>query len=170
MLVNHAAEHGRSGAAIDTPRERKNTRRPMKEMRLPLRRYGRAILLLLVSSSLGLAAAWVRPLFASKQEVAAPAAYLDPDLAFEARAADLVSRLTVEEKISQLMKDLRGFERVPLAPGEQRQVTFTLTPATALAHYDPAAKGQTVAPDDYELQVGASSRDIRLTSRLGVRP
>jgi len=76
----------------------------------------------------------------------------------------------VGAKVPRANKELRGFERVPLAPGEQRQVTFTLTPATALTHYDPAAKGLTVAPGDYELQVGASSRDIRLTSRVSVRP
>ena len=33
-----------------------------------------------------------------------------------------------------------------------------------------SAKGMAVAPGDYELQVGASSHDIRLTSRLSVRP
>ena len=59
---------------------------------------------------------------------------------------------------------------MPLAPGEQRVVTFKLTPAKALTHYDAGAKGLAVAPGDYEIQVGASSHDIRLTSRLGVRP
>jgi beta-glucosidase len=90
-----------------------------------------------------------------------------------ARAADDVVQLYARDvgaKVPRANKELRGFERVPLAPGEQRQVTFTLTPATALTRYDPAAKGLTVAPGDYELQVGASSRDIRLTSRVSVRP
>jgi beta-glucosidase len=89
------------------------------------------------------------------------------------RAGDEVVQLYVRSlgaKVPAAIKDLRGFERVPLAPGEQRQVTFKLTPATALTHYDPAAKGLAVAPGDYELQVGASSHDIRLTSRLRVRP
>jgi beta-glucosidase len=90
-----------------------------------------------------------------------------------ARAGDEVVQLyarSLGAKVPAANKDLRGFERVPLAPGEQRQVTFKLTPATALTHYDPAAKGLAVAPGDYELQVGASSHDIRLTSRLSVRP
>jgi len=56
------------------------------------------------------------------------------------------------------------------ASAKNPTATPTLTPATALTHYDPAAKGLTVAPGDYELQVGASSHDIRLTSRLSVRP
>ena len=82
-----------------------------------------------------------------------------------ARAGDEVVQLyarAVGAKVPAANKDLRGFERVPLAPGEQRQVTFRLTPATALTHYDPAAKGLAVAPGDYEIQVGASSHDIRL--------
>ena len=90
-----------------------------------------------------------------------------------ARAGDEVVQLYVRAlapRCRRAIKDLRGFERVPLAPGEQRQVTFKITPATALMHYDPAAKGLAVAPGDYELQVGASSHDIRLTSRLSVQP
>jgi beta-glucosidase len=89
------------------------------------------------------------------------------------RAGDEVVQLyarSLGTRVPDVNKELRGFERVPLAPGEQRLITFKLTPATALTHYDAAAKGLAVVPGDYELQVGASSRDIRLTSRLGVRP
>jgi beta-glucosidase len=90
-----------------------------------------------------------------------------------ARAGDEVVQLYVRSlaaKVPEANKELRGFARVPLAPGEQRVVTFELTPATALTHYDAGAKGLAVAPGDYEIQVGASSHDIRLTSRLNVRP
>ena len=90
-----------------------------------------------------------------------------------ARAGDEVVQLyarSAAAKVPEVNKELRGFERVPLAPGEQRVVTFKLTPAAALRHYDAAAKGLAVAPGDYEIQVGASSHDIRLTSRLNVRP
>ena len=56
-------------------------------------------------------------------------------------------------------------------PGEQQQVTFRLAPAAATSRATtPAAKAMRRRPGDYELQVGASSRDIRLTSRLSVRP
>jgi beta-glucosidase len=90
-----------------------------------------------------------------------------------ARPGDEVVQLyarSLANKVQEPNKELRGFERVPLGPGEQRRVTFELTPATALTHYDAAAKGLAVAPGDYEIQVGASSHDIRLTSRLNVRP
>jgi beta-glucosidase len=66
-------------------------------------------------------------------------------------------------------KELRGFERVLLKPGEQRRVSFSLVPADALSHYDESARSFAVEPGDYEIQIGASSRDIRLTGRLHVR-
>ena len=40
---------------------------------------------------------------------------------------------------------------------------------TAFAYYDETRKAMAVAPGEYELQVGASSRDIRLTGRVRVR-
>jgi beta-glucosidase len=90
-----------------------------------------------------------------------------------ARAGDEVVQLYVrdlERKVPVVNKELRGFERVPLQPGEQRRVAFRLTPSTDLARYDVGTRTRAVAPGDYELQVGASSHDIRLTSRMSVRP
>jgi beta-glucosidase len=66
-------------------------------------------------------------------------------------------------------KELRGFERVFLKAGEQRRIAFRLTPAEDLARYDAASQGFVAGPGQYELQVGASSSDIRLTRRLEVR-
>jgi beta-glucosidase len=66
------------------------------------------------------------------------------------------------------LKQLRGFERVPLQPGEQKRVTFRLTPAEDFAHYDAASKAFAVERGDYEVQIGASSRDIRLFGRVRV--
>ena len=42
----------------------------------------------------------------------APPPYLDPDLDFEARARDLVSRMTVEEKVSQLTNQAAAIPRL----------------------------------------------------------
>jgi beta-glucosidase len=67
------------------------------------------------------------------------------------------------------LKDLRGFERIALNPGEQKRVNFQLTPATAVARYDEAAKAYVVDSGEYEIGIGASSRDIRLTGRVRVR-
>ena len=46
------------------------------------------------------------------QPAAPRPAYLDPELPFETRAADLVSRMTVEEKVSQLVNDAPAIPRL----------------------------------------------------------
>jgi beta-glucosidase len=61
---------------------------------------------------------------------------------------------------------LRGFQRVHLSAGERRDVTFTLTPADLAAWNDPA--GWTVHPGRYEVLVGASSADVRLSASVEV--
>jgi beta-glucosidase len=48
-----------------------------------------------------------------------------------------------------------------LKPGESRQVTFTVKPARDLTIYDDLKKAYAVDPGSFELQVGASSQDIR---------
>ncbi len=75
----------------------------------------------------------------------------------------------VASKLPMPLKQLRGFERVSLAPAEQRRVTFPLTPAEDFAHYDVASQAFAVEPGEYEIQIGASSRDIRLSGLVRVR-
>jgi beta-glucosidase len=87
------------------------------------------------------------------------------------RASDEVVQLYVrhaQPKLRQAVKSLRGFERVRLAAGEERTVTFRLSPAKDFAHYDAAARRYAVEPGPYEVQVGGSSKDIRLTGALRV--
>ena len=48
------------------------------------------------------------------------------------RAGDEVVQLYIRDVVSSVtrpIKELRGFERVTLAPGEKKTVTFTLGPA-----------------------------------------
>ena len=66
------------------------------------------------------------------------------------------------------LRQLRGFDRVRLAKGEERRVAFTLVPERDLAHYDEARRAFAVEPGEFEIEVGASSRDLRLRSRLSV--
>jgi beta-glucosidase len=61
---------------------------------------------------------------------------------------------------------LKGFTRVHLAAGERRDVTFTLTPAYLAAWNEQA--GWTVHPGRYEVMVGASSADLRLSAFVEV--
>jgi beta-glucosidase len=57
---------------------------------------------------------------------------------------------------------LKGFTRVHLAAGERRAMTFTLTPADLAAWSDPS--GWTVHPGRYEVLIGSSSADVRLSA------
>ncbi len=64
-------------------------------------------------------------------------------------------------------KELKAFAKVLLKPGETKTVSVALGPR-AFAYYDPAAKAWSVAKGRYELLVGASSRDVRLTGSVEV--
>ena len=66
---------------------------------------------------------------------------------------------------------LVGWAKVELEPGETRQVTVTLDPNAAsrpLSYWDMSTHGWEIASGDYTVYVGASSRDIRLTSTLRI--
>ena len=62
-------------------------------------------------------------------------------------------------------RELKGFVRVRLAAGEERRLRVDL-PADAWACWNPAAKGWVTAPGTYGIQVGASSREVRLTGTI----
>ena len=74
----------------------------------------------------------------------------------------------IGSKVDRANKDLRGFERVSLQPGETKTVALRL-PARSLAYWNTTSHAWTVEPDRVELQVGASSADIRLTKTISVR-
>ena len=65
-------------------------------------------------------------------------------------------------------RSLRGFERVALKAGEQRTVRFKLVPERDLARYDDARKALAVAPGEFEVEIGASSADLRQRGRFTV--
>ncbi|MGH9163053.1 MAG: fibronectin type III-like domain-contianing protein [Vicinamibacteraceae bacterium] len=67
------------------------------------------------------------------------------------------------------LKQLRGFDRISLEPGQRRQVRFTLTPSKDLSQYDAERQAFIAQPGEYEIQIGASSQDVRLTKRVQVR-
>jgi beta-glucosidase len=57
------------------------------------------------------------------------------------------------------VKELKGFERVELAPGQAREVAFTLTPAD-LAFYTAAGRWE-AEPGAFRVFVGGNSRDVK---------
>lgn len=73
---------------------------------------------------------------------------------------DCVSSITTYEK------NLRGFERITLEPGETKSISMLITPKD-LSLLDIDMK-RVVEPGDFNIMVGASSTDIRLNGRLTV--
>lgn len=62
-------------------------------------------------------------------------------------------------------QELRGFERVALAPGQSRRLRLTLE-TRAFAYWHGGVHDWVVEGGAFEIRVGASSRDIRLTSTV----
>jgi len=61
--------------------------------------------------------------------------------------------------VTRPVKELKGFERVTVAPGESKDVTFTLS-AADLAFYTAAGEWE-AEPGDFQVFVGSSSRDVK---------
>ncbi len=81
------------------------------------------------------------------------------------RAGDEVVQLYIRDLVSSVtrpVKELKGFQRITLAPGERRTVVFDVTPAH-LAFYDIDMAWR-VEPGEFRLMVGSSSRDEDLQS------
>jgi len=64
-------------------------------------------------------------------------------------------------KIDRPEHELKGFQRVELKPGETKTVEFRLD-RSAFSYWNPATKAWQADPGTFEIQAGASSRDIRL--------
>jgi beta-glucosidase len=63
-------------------------------------------------------------------------------------------------KIDKAPRELKGFAKIDLAPGETKTVTLPIT-ARDLAYFDVPGRQWKADAGDYEIEVGASSRDIR---------
>ncbi len=76
------------------------------------------------------------------------------------RAGEEVVQLYVGfpgSKVDRPVKVLRGFEKVPLAPGETKRVTLAVK-VKDLAYYDTGAKAWVVERMEHTVSVGGSSR------------
>ncbi|MDR7295761.1 beta-glucosidase [Pelomonas aquatica] len=81
------------------------------------------------------------------------------------RLGDEVVQLYIRDDISSVtrpVKELKGFARVTLAPGERRTVTFTVTPAE-LQFYGMDMK-RVVEPGTFTLMTGPNSVDLKTTT------
>jgi hypothetical protein len=67
------------------------------------------------------------------------------------------------------LRELKGFHRATLDPGETQRVEITL-PADAFAYYDPAKHDWTAdAGHTFTIEVGQSEHDIKLTDKIVYR-
>ncbi|MDR2476570.1 MAG: glycoside hydrolase family 3 C-terminal domain-containing protein, partial [Treponema sp.] len=81
-----------------------------------------------------------------------------------------VVQLYIEDKTGAAirpLRELKGFEKLSLVPGETKQVTFTLD-KRSFAWYSTGLGDWYCATGDYGIVIGASSRDLRLNAVVHV--
>ena len=74
-----------------------------------------------------------------------------------------VAQLNVSDPVCSVMrpvKELKGFKKVFLKPGESRRITLDI-PVSSLAFYSEAQSQFVVEPGEFILQLGASASDIK---------
>ena len=72
-----------------------------------------------------------------------------------------------KESVPRPPRELKGFARVSLLPGESKEVSVSLEPRS-FAFWDDGGKDWAVEGGPFEILVGASSRDIRVRQTLDV--
>jgi beta-glucosidase len=85
------------------------------------------------------------------------------------RAGDDIPQCYVNDVVSSVTtweKRLAGFDRIRLAPGETKTVTYTLGPDNL--YLWNAAMQRVVEPGSFKVMIGASSTDLRLTGTFEV--
>jgi beta-glucosidase len=84
------------------------------------------------------------------------------------RAGAEVAQVYVQEASPSLprpLKELKGFKKVFLQPGEKQKVSVVLD-RNAFAHYDPDKKAWVADKGAYKILVGSSSRDLLLDGKF----
>ncbi|MEV0902095.1 glycoside hydrolase family 3 C-terminal domain-containing protein [Actinoplanes sp. NPDC049802] len=87
------------------------------------------------------------------------------------RAGDEVVQLYTHQRSSRdetANKQLRGFQRISLAPGQSKVVTFDVKPSD-LARWDQTRQRWVVETSVHDVLLGASSSDIRQRATLAVK-
>ncbi|MBQ3191149.1 MAG: glycoside hydrolase family 3 C-terminal domain-containing protein [Bacteroides sp] len=74
----------------------------------------------------------------------------------------------LKSSLPRPIKELKGFQKVKLAPGETKNVTFTVA-KDALSYYDDALQDWVVEPGKFEAIVAASATDIKSKISFSVK-
>jgi beta-glucosidase len=88
------------------------------------------------------------------------------------RAGEEVVQLYLSEPVayvSKFKKDLKGFKKVYLDPGEKKSVSFTITP-NELYYFRQQSNSYEIDPGPYSFKVGSSSDNIIFSQSLDLRP
>lgn len=72
---------------------------------------------------------------------------------------------TATSEVRRPIRELKGFEKVELNPGETKSVKFVLD-KQAFAYYEPAIQDWFVESGTYRIEIGSSSRDLRLNGEI----
>jgi beta-glucosidase len=86
-----------------------------------------------------------------------------------AEVVQLYVRMPTSDGVPQPPKQLKGFLKIALDPGKEAHVRLLLD-RRSLSYWDVKSHAWVVATGDYQIMVGASSRDIRLTGHVKVAP
>jgi beta-glucosidase len=81
------------------------------------------------------------------------------------RAGDEVAQMYIRDRVSSVtrpVKELKGFERVTLAPGETKAVALTITP-DRLAFWN-IDKEFVVEPGEFDVMIGPNSVELQMTT------
>jgi beta-glucosidase len=84
------------------------------------------------------------------------------------RTGDEVVQIYVRDEYASVVRpdrELKGFQRITLHPGEKRTLTFNLD-KDALAFYDENTDKWIVEPGEFTILAGSSSSDIRISKQL----
>lgn len=78
------------------------------------------------------------------------------------RDADEIVQLYIRDmvaSISRPVKELKGFQRIHLAAGESREISFDITPEM-LKFYNAELR-YVIEPGDFQIMVGGNSKEVK---------
>lgn len=85
------------------------------------------------------------------------------------RDADEIVQLYIRDQVASIsrpVKELKGFQRIHLAVGESKEVSFDITP-DMLKFYNTDLK-HIIEPGDFQIMIGTNSKDVK-TLKLNVK-